>query len=1149
MCGIVGIVAPYLATPGADPLPQLDGAKMPPTGSAPAALEGYLGEVREALAPLRGFEALCRLLDDGPARARLRALGERVASLAQELESRLSRGGVEPAQLEATNRVLTLAKDAAWRVERDVLATLPRLRSLLGDDDGRKLRFELWRLDLLFQSLARLEVRGRDSSGLSVLVRVPTAVWERHAGHEGLALRQAVRGHQDRAVVVYPEGEAVSVAFGLKIAAEIGELGSNVEALRARIREDGLLRGLLAEERAAVSVFAHTRWASNGIINEVNAHPQANDVLDAEGAPQARPFFVAGSVNGDVDNYQALRAMLEERGLFIPDASTSDAKVIPVLFDQELHQEPDAEVAFRHTVAMLEGSLAVAAHTSRAPGTTFLALRGSGQGLYVGSFEGGHIFASELYGIVELTDRYHRLDGSRSDPARPGARGHLVVLEAGKAPRSLAFDGSEVPLGAAKQAPITTRDVDRANHPHFFLKEIRESPDSVRRTLRGRFVVSPGEGSFEFRFGPDAVPDAVVRDLREGSLRRIICIGQGTASIAAQASAYLSKRLWRGAGPEVLAMKSTELSGFELDDLGPSTLVVAVSQSGTTTDTNRTVDMVRERGARVLAIVNRRGSDLTARADGVIYTSSGRDVEMAVASTKAFYSQVVAGYLLGLYFASVLKCVSEDEIVARLLELNRLPELMERVLLESVKIEKVARRHAVRKRYWACVGSGPTRPAADEIRIKLSELCYKSIGCDTIEDKKHIDLSSEPLILVCTAGLSGSALSDAVKEIAIFKAHKACPIVIAEQGEVRFAPYAAAVLSVPLASEAPSLLLNTVAGHLFGYYSALAIDAGAQPLRRMRAAVEEALRAAAAEEARVPTGLHGLRQKLVPENDVFREGLIARRYDTGLEVRTATRLCALLDGALGRVGIDDMARWFPQVDGPTRLLELLLVELSSAIDQLKRPIDVIKHQAKTVTVGISRQDDAPAGSFLQAVRSAGATSERLLYRDRLALRVLGPLVQAVQGSTRYRVFGLDPLGRPGPAATIFTERQTGIAEQIPSRSRVPGPLKGTKRRVVTRRRLWLGVGKRDGRDLVILPLVDKGVIDGLLLLHVRFAEDAPLADKIDALRTIGNRYEELTFAVTEWDNDWDDALLAKFPPRELLVLPVEELARRISGRS
>ena len=269
------------------------------------------------------------------------------------------------------------------------------------------------------------------------------------------------------------------------------------------------------------------------------------------------------------------------------------------------------------------------------------------------------------------------------------------------------------------------------------------------------------------------------------------------------------------------------------------TLAIAVSQSGTTTDTNRTVDLLKARGAAVLAIVNRRSSDLTDKADGVMYTSDGRDVEMSVASTKAFYAQVAAGTLLACAISEAAGAPTEQRRHELLTSLRSLPDAMRTVLARRPAIAEAARRYAPTKRYWAVVGNGVNKVAAEELRIKLSELCYKSIACDVTEDKKHIDLSSEPLIFVCAAGLAGSTADDVGKEVAIFRAHKATPIVVADDGDVRYP--GVATIPVPPIDPALAFVLSTMAGHLFGYEAALAIDASAIPLREAREVIERAV--------------------------------------------------------------------------------------------------------------------------------------------------------------------------------------------------------------------------------------------------------------------------------------------------------------------
>ena len=234
-------------------------------------------------------------------------------------------------------------------------------------------------------------------------------------------------------------------------------------------------------------------------------------------------------------------------------------------------------------------------------------------------------------------------------------------------------------------------------------------------------------------------------------------IGQGTAAVAGQSMAdVLAGLLGRQPTSRSRPSTATEFSGFGMRHDLRDTLVVAVSQSGTTTDTNRTVDLARGRGASVIGIVNRRNSDLTDKAHGVLYTSDGRDVEMCVASTKAFYAQVAAGALLAC-------AIAEPSAPATAEQRHRAAGRAARAARRHARGARAAparspRRPAGsrrRRRYWAVVGNGPNRVAAEEVRIKLSELCYKSIACDVTEDKKHIDLSSEPLILVCAAGLVG----------------------------------------------------------------------------------------------------------------------------------------------------------------------------------------------------------------------------------------------------------------------------------------------------------------------------------------------------------------------------------------------------------
>src|SRR5262249_51990573 len=208
---------------------------------------------------------------------------------------------------------------------------------------------------------------------------------------------------------------------------------------------------------------------------------------------------------------------------------------------------------------------------------------------------------------------------------------------------------------------------------------------------------------------------------------------------------------------------------------------------------------------------------------------------------------------------------------------------MAEVLARREAIAAAAHQLAPAKRYWAVVGNGLNRIAAAEVRIKLSELCYKSIASDSTEDKKHIDLSSEPLIIVCASGLTGSTADDVAKEVAIYRAHKASPIVIASEGDERFRA-AMRVLSVPAVYPSLAFVLGTMVGHLFGYEAALAIDALAVPLRAARSAIEERVGAGRPADDDLVAELEVVLQPLAGR---FYDGLRTGSYNGNLEASTA----------------------------------------------------------------------------------------------------------------------------------------------------------------------------------------------------------------------------------------------------------------------
>jgi glucosamine--fructose-6-phosphate aminotransferase (isomerizing) len=713
-----------------------------------------------------------------------------------------------------------------------------------GAQPTAKLLVELRRILAVLRSVGLIEIRGRDSAGLAVQVVFESADWfraflrllEQRGLTDEARRRSALPDLPALAIAMSGDPEAddlerlPTVTFVYKVAAEVGRLGDNVAELSRQIGGDAVLRAALSHPGTSVVALGHTRWASSGVISVPNCHPVDNAtytaaaVGDSEGPGGHRAGRVFVVMNGDVDNHLALRAEYDaETGRRASPRVTTDTKVVALQIEREIAAGATVDDAFRRACQRFAGSCAIGMITDLAPGQLFLSLRGSGQSLYVGLSEDGFFASSEVYGVVEETGRYVKLDGeSERIAGDPKSAGEMVVASSA-GPRGRVglrrrgLDGTELPVPEddVRQAEITTRDVDRGEFEHFFRKEITQASRSAARTLLGR-ATPTAEGNL---LSERILSDGVREHLRSGAVRLMFVVGQGTAAVAGRGFSEYLRRVVEPAGVRVEALPATEMSGFRLRDDMTDTLVVAVTQSGSTADTNRAVDLARKRGARVVAVVNRRNSDITFRADAVVYTSDGRDVEMSVASTKAFYAQIVAGGLLALAVARELGTLDDAAISRELDELCRLPELMQRVLDNEGAIQRAAEAHAPTREHWAVVASGPNQVAAEEVRIKLSELCYKSIAVDTVENKKHIDLSSEPLILVLAAGNPESVLNDVVKDVAIFQAHKALPIVFAHEGEARFDPYASAVVHLPPAPPLSSMVLCALAGHLFGYHA------------------------------------------------------------------------------------------------------------------------------------------------------------------------------------------------------------------------------------------------------------------------------------------------------------------------------------------
>ena len=462
MCGIVAIVTrpDGRAEPAPDAiLAALDAAVAVPL--PPSAAAGVVSSVATHLAEadrlLRGVAGVTVLASRPDLRVAIVARLDVLDGRADDVERHLE-GLDDPAGLEAGNAALVELRDALWAIRRDRLRAAAAVADLAGRHAGPAALAAFTAVQMALSAIDRLEVRGRDSAGLHL------TVWDHGLDLDSAAVRRPGRARAgdplfaSGSVRVTPEG---ALSFVYKAAAEIGELGDNSAALRAALRDDGLLQLALAAPTARAAVLGHTRWASVGIISEPNAHPLNHEEEGADGGP-----YVVAALNGDVDNHADLKA---HHGLRFPAPITTDAKVIPALVSRHVAAGHDATESFRRTVASFEGSVAIAAASSDQPDQVLLALRGSGQALYVGLADGAFIVASEPYGLVEETHTYLRMDGET--PARPGedtSRGQVLVLDGARAGtlagiRRIGYDGTELPVG--DDDLVARRDHDPRHRP------------------------------------------------------------------------------------------------------------------------------------------------------------------------------------------------------------------------------------------------------------------------------------------------------------------------------------------------------------------------------------------------------------------------------------------------------------------------------------------------------------------------------------------------------------------------------------------------------------------------------------------------------------------------------------------------------------
>ncbi len=522
--------------------------------------------------------------------------------------------------------------------------------------------------------------------------------------------------------------------------------------------------------------LAHTRWATHGRPNDLNAHPHQDCTGD-----------ITVIHNGIIENFRELRDELAGRGHLL--RSETDTEALAHLVEEAY--EGDLAEAVRAALRRAEGAYAIAV-MHRGEKDRLVGAR-QDVPLVVGLGDGESFLASDVAAILAHTNRVVFLE-----------EGDVVDLR----PWGATITGVD---GVARERRETIVDwspeaAEKGGYEHFMLKEINEQPEAVRQSLAGRVTAA---GRIQ---APEV--DGLAATFRR--LTRVELVACGTASYAAQVGAAAIQD-WTGLPARVTVGSEFRYSPPPLD---ANTLVIAVTQSGETADTIAPTRWAREQGSPIVAVTNTVGSAITREADAVMFLQAGP--EIAVAASKTFLTQVTTLVVLAAAIAKARGSMGAEQELELGQALRALPEGVARTLERSRDVADLARRY-VNSRGFMFIGRGYTLPAALEGALKLKEISYMHAEGYAAGELKHGPISlldaECPLVAVATRSRTYDKLISNVME---GRARDARVIAVATEGDPQIESFADDVLWVPATHEALSPVLAVIPLQLFAYHTAVA---------------------------------------------------------------------------------------------------------------------------------------------------------------------------------------------------------------------------------------------------------------------------------------------------------------------------------------
>ncbi len=526
---------------------------------------------------------------------------------------------------------------------------------------------------------------------------------------------------------------------------------------------------MLPEITGTVGI-GHTRWATHGKPNKVNAHPHASG-------------NVVVVHNGIIENYEQLKDKLTGSGYIF--VSETDTEVLAHLINY--YYQGDLTDAVLSALKDIKGSYAIAVLC----GCELVAARKDSP-LIIGIGSDENFIASDIPAILKYTRKIIYLDDLEVATVTPD---HVSFFDFNKQPVEKKVNNIDWDIEAA----------EKSGYEHFMLKEIHEQPKALHETFAGR--ISELEGNI-------SLDGLNLTETQVKGIPRISIIACGTSFNAGLLGKYLFEYLTDVHVDVEIA------SEFRYAHSSPGSLVIAITQSGETADTLAALREAKGFGCKTLAITNVVGSTITREVDGVIYIRSGP--EIGVAATKTFISQLGVLYLLAFYFGKCKGKLSSDSIKRMLASLKQIPAQITRINSNKEIIRKYAEKFSASNDIFF-IGRTFNYPIALEGALKLKEISYIHAEGYAAGELKHGPLAlitkNTPVIAIATKGLIYDKMVNNIKEV---KAREAPIIAIADEKDTEIEKYVDAVIRVPATEDILSPILATVVMQLLSYYTARA---------------------------------------------------------------------------------------------------------------------------------------------------------------------------------------------------------------------------------------------------------------------------------------------------------------------------------------